>query len=173
MSGAEPLNSLTEGMLIPIGNAVLTVDAALADAFQAGDDLITLSQTAELLHVPSKERCIASRAVERAVSAFHSLNSISDEAITQFFMEFAALLEDDSAFAPIADANQIDIEAARKRGRSTTRLELTSTMRAEMIAGLRAWASLPSGRGEVIETVDHEGWSVDLIRGAWHRRIRL
>lgn len=164
MSGAEPLNSLTEGMLIPIGNAVLTVDAALADAFQAGDDLITLSQTAELLHVPSKERCIASRAVERAVSAFHSLNSISDEAITQFFMEFAALLEDDSAFAPIADANQIDIEAARKRGRSTTRLELTSTMRAEMIAGLRAWASLPSGRGEVIETVDHEGWSVDLIR---------
>lgn len=164
MSPPEALTELTPGMRIPIGNMVVTVDAALANAFQPGDDLITLPTTAEVLHVPARERAIAAAAVQRALTAFTALNSTSDEAITQFFLEFADRLEDDKAFAPIANANREDMETAAGKGRSTTRLELTPTMRTEMIAGLRTWATLPSGRGETIETVEHDGWSVDLIR---------
>ena len=37
----------------------------------------------------------------------------------------------------------MDIESARSRGRSTTRLEVGATMRSDMIAGLMGWASVP------------------------------
>jgi len=32
-----------------------------------------------------------------------------------------------------------------------------------MIAGLRAWRDMPAGRGRVIETVEHAGWSVEQL----------
>ena len=54
-----------------------------------------------------------------------ALGEVSDEAITAFFDRFAALLEDDQSFAPILAANDADVETARTKGRSTTRLVLS------------------------------------------------
>ena len=53
---------------------------------------------------------------------------------------------------------------AAEKGRSTTRLTLTERMRAEMIDGLAVWARGDVGRGEVVEIVDHEGWSLEQVR---------
>jgi glutamate-5-semialdehyde dehydrogenase len=36
-------------------------------------------------------------------------------------------------------------------------------MRADMVDGLRSWASTPSIRGRITQTVEHEGWKLDQI----------
>ncbi|KAG1648462.1 Gamma-glutamyl phosphate reductase [Nymphon striatum] len=83
--------------------------------------------------------------------------------ITEFYEAFAARLESPDSFAPIAAANQADIESAQARGRTTTRLELTPSMRADMVSGLRTWAGTASLRNQVEETIEHDGWKVDQV----------
>ncbi len=56
---------------------------------------------------------------------------------------FAGRIADDDTFHPIAAANGRDVERAAAGGRSTTRLELSPKMRADMIAGLRTWRDAP------------------------------
>jgi glutamate-5-semialdehyde dehydrogenase len=73
-------------------------------------------------------------------------------------------LEDDATFAPIKAANQADVAAASTAGRSTTRLELSDRMRANMVGGLRAWQALAGARDAVVETVPHDGWRVEQRR---------
>jgi glutamate-5-semialdehyde dehydrogenase len=92
------------------------------------------------------------------------LAAVDDGAITQFYEEFARRLEDDVAFAPIATANEQDVDRARGAGRSTTRLVLSPSMRRGMVEGLRTWRHLPSGRDAVVERIDHAGWRVEQRR---------
>ena len=92
------------------------------------------------------------------------MGQVSDEAISTFFARFADRLDDDTVFAPISEANAGDMEAAKERGRSTTRLHLSDGMRSDMIAGLRGWADQPSSRGEAVESTRHDGWRVDQVR---------
>lgn len=146
------------------GNQVTTVSEELAAAFAEGDRLIVVQDTGDLLHVPRAEWETAAGAVDRAVAAFEELRSIPDDAVTAFYREFAARLGNDSSFAPIAEANRADVESAQKRGRTTTRLELTPKMRSDMVAGLRGWAKTPSIRGTVIGTTRHEGWEIDQVQ---------
>ncbi len=160
----EPLHSLTEGMQIPMGTRFITVGSELASAFTAGDELIVLPSTGDVLHLPQRERDIASHAVGQSEAAFRALQHCSDEQITEFFREFANLLENDSVFEPILQSNAADVERAQRKGRSTTRLVLSEGMRSDMVAGLRTWSEMPSGRGAVAQTVDHAGWSVELVR---------
>ena len=159
------LTSLTPGMqVIYGGNQVATVSPELADAFTAGDELVVVQTTGDLIHIPADVSQIARDAVGRAAAAFSAMNSVSDAAITDFYNAFADRLADDDSFAAIAAANEADIASAKERGRSTTRLELTDQMRADMIDGLRGWAAQPAGRGQVVESVDHEGWKVEQVR---------
>ena len=142
------------------GDRVTTVSSELAAAFRPGDRVVVDATSGELLHVPAAEHTIATAAVDAAVAAFAGLAGCDDEQITEFFERFGAALADDRTFAPVAAANADDIERARQRGRSTTRLELTESMRTGMIAGLHGWAST-SGRRDLLErTVEHDGWSV-------------
>ncbi len=104
-------------------------------------------------------------AVDAAVDAFAAMGAVDDGQIDSFFSLFADRLADDDSFAPIASANEGDVAAARDRGRSVTRLVLSEAMRAGMVDGLRGWAAAPSGRGAVVETVEHPGWRVELVRG--------
>jgi glutamate-5-semialdehyde dehydrogenase len=90
--------------------------------------------------------------------------TVGDDQIDDFYERFAARLADDATFAAIAAANDEDVEAARARGRSTTRLMLSEKMRAEMVEGLRVWRGADSGRGAVLETIDHDGWRVEQVR---------
>ena len=146
------------------GDNVAYVPAALADAFEPGDQVLVVQSTGDLLHVPSADHTKATEAVSSAVDAFAAMGAVTDAQITRFYEEFAARLADDTVFSEIAAANQADIEQARARGRSTTRLVLSAQMRQDMIDGLLIWARTESTRDQVIDTVDHEGWTVDLIR---------
>ena len=161
-NGIEELTSLEAGQRIVFGgNRVAAVSAELADAFKPGDRLIVVDDTGDLLHVPEAEWTIASGAVGRAHRAFLSLGGIDDDSISDFYERFAARLEDHDVFAAIAEANGADVEKARARGRSTTRLELGAAMRADMIAGLRLWRDAPSSRNALVETTEHTGWRVE------------
>lgn len=162
---SQRLESLTAGMPIIYGGDRLTaVPAPLAEAFTAGDRLIVVQTTGDLVHVPAAAWDVATAAVGRADRAFASMGGVHDDAITAFYERFAELLSDDDAFAAIAAANEADVDDARARGRSTTRLVLGPAMRADMIAGLRTWRDMPSGRGEVVESIEHQGWRVDVAR---------
>jgi glutamate-5-semialdehyde dehydrogenase len=161
----DELLTLTEGMEIPYGgNRVTTVPAELATSYVAGDRLVVVQDSGDLLHIPKAEWDVASGAVERAAQAFSAMGAVTDAQVTDFYLTFANALEDDASFGPIAEANAEDVERATDLGRSTTRLVLSDRMRQDMIDGLRSWAERDGGRGTVVETVHHTGWTVELIR---------
>ncbi|HUZ13949.1 MAG TPA: aldehyde dehydrogenase family protein [Caulobacteraceae bacterium] len=160
----EPLLRLTAGMPIVFGGDRIThVPEALAAAFREGDRLIVVQETGDLLHVPAAVHAIAAAAMDRAVAAFAAMGGISDAQASAFFERFAALLEADEIWAPIAAANTADVAAAKARGRSTTRLLATPQMRADMIAGLRRWRDAAPSRGRLLERLDWPGWSVEQV----------
>jgi glutamate-5-semialdehyde dehydrogenase len=162
--GCEQLTALTPGMAIPFGGDRVThVSEALAAAFEAGDRLIVVQESGELLHVPAAVHAVAADAVGRAAAAFAAMGAVGDAAITAFFDHFARRLEADASWAPIAAANARDVETARSRGRSTTRLVATPTMRADMVAGLREWRDAEPSRGRLVEHIQHPGWSVEQL----------
>jgi len=162
---ADQLSELTPGMAIPYGGDRVTfVSDELAASFVAGDRIVVVQDTGALLHIPAAEAQIAADAVGAAVSAFAAMGAVHDAAITEFYHAFAQRLEDDSTFAPIAQANATDVDVARSRGRTTTRLELSDAMRAGMIDGLRTWAATSSSRNALAETIEHQGWQVDQVR---------
>jgi glutamate-5-semialdehyde dehydrogenase len=164
MTEVQALTELTAGTKILIGrDRVLEVDQDLANAFQKGDALCVVEKTGQLLHIPAREQNIASDAVDRASEAFTRMGAVSEEQIDHFFDAFANLLADDQVWRKIRAANDEDVQAARVRGRSTTRLETSDKMRSDMIAGLRGWASANSVRGKVLETIDHGSWSAELV----------
>lgn len=161
----DRLTKLEPGMpVIYGGDKVTRVPVDLAEAFQPGDHVVVVQTTGDLLHVPAAAHDMATRAIDAAEAAFRAFGAVSDDQITQFYTEFAARLGDESVFAAIAAANEADVAAARQRGRSVTRLVLSDKMRADMIAGLELWASTTSSRDQVIETIGHDGWQVELIR---------
>jgi glutamate-5-semialdehyde dehydrogenase len=158
------LTKLTAGMpVIWGGDRVTPVSEELAARFAPGDRLLVMQDTGELLHIPRSAHEIAGAAVDRARQAFAALARVGDAAITDFFERFAAGLEDDGIWAQVAAANARDVDAARARGRSVTRLVASEAMRRDMIAGLRAWRDTPPARERPVERVDHDGWSVEQV----------
>ena len=161
----ENLTELHEGMPIVFGgDRVARVSAELAEAFAPGDRLVVVQDTGDLLHIPASEHAVATRAVDAAVNAFAAMGTTTDDQISAFYEAFAARLEDEAAFGAIKAANEADVARSRELGRSTTRLILSDKMRAGMIDGLRMWANAPTGRGSVVESVEHTGWRVDQVR---------
>ena len=151
-------------VLSPDG-AAFAVDEELAAAFAPGDRLVA-TQDAGLLHIPAKEARRADEAVTAASDAFAIMNAVADEAIVEFYARASARLEDDATWNAIADVNGEDVRRAQERGRSTTRLAVSESMRSNMIDGLRGWATMPSTRGSVLETIAHDGFRVELVGAA-------
>ena len=159
----EALTHLTAGMaLLAGGDRIIRVSDELAAAFGPGDRLAVVGE--DVLHIPAAESAVAAAAVGAASEAFSRMGTVTDAQVTAFFEAFADRLLDEEFFAPIAAANSADVEAAKARGRSTTRLVLSESTRRDMAEGLRSWAAAESGRGEVLNSVEHEGWSVELRR---------
>lgn len=156
------LSSLEAGQRIPFGgDRVTTVSDDLAREFLPGDRLIVVQSTGELLRIPAAVSERVGGVVADAASAFGELSAVDDGAISDFYEEFARRLEDDESFAPIAEANRSDVEDARRRGRSTTRLELNPKMRADMVASLRMWRDIDIGRDRAVDVVRHASWRVE------------
>lgn len=159
------LTELTAGQPIIFGGDRVThVSNELAAAFVDGDRLVVVQADGALLHIPAAEHQLVEAAVGRAARGFAQLSDSSDAQITHFLDRFADLLGDDAVFAPIAKANAGDVDATRKRGRSTTRLVLGESMRTDMIDGLRVWRDATMGRDVALHTVEHDGWSVEARR---------
>ena len=160
----QPLLHLTAGMPIVVGGDHVTyVSAELAAAFQPGDALVVVPGTGDLLHLPAEDRAAARRAVDAATAAFQAMGAVDDGRLDAFYAAFARRLERDDTFGPIARANEVDVATARERGRSVTRLMLDHRMREGMVAGLRGWVGAASVRGEVLRTVDHDGWRLEQV----------
>ena len=115
------------------GNRVTYVSEELAAAFAAGDRLVVVHETGDLLHIPHADHATVTAAVGAAVDAFAALIHVGDDEITAFFATFADRLADDALFDAIAAANAADVDDAVRRGRPTGRLELSTSMRAAMI----------------------------------------
>ncbi len=161
----EPLTRLEPGMPIVFGGNRLTrVPSDLADAFADGDRLIVVQDTGALLHIPARDWSEAEAAVDAAVRAFSDMGGVDSKSLEAFFNSFASRLDDEASFGLIVEANAEDVEKARSRGRSTTRLVLGDRMREGMIDGLRLWADMETGLGQVVETIEHDGWSVNQVR---------
>lgn len=167
MSGSpERLTKLEPGMPVisPTGD-VFRVDDKLAAAFQAGDTLIA-NPVAGLLHIPADITGVVDVAMQAVSDAFIAMSGVSDEQIVGFFRTAAAKIADDTIWAAVTNTNLQDVKAARERGRSVTRLEVSEAMREGMIAGLEGWANMPSQRNAVMETVSHDDFDIDLIGAA-------
>ncbi len=161
----DRLTQLEAGMAVIYGGDKVTrVSQELATAYKPGDQVIVVQSTGDLLHVPADAHRTATEAIDAAATAFGAIGAATDDQITRFYHEFAARLADNTSFEPIAAANADDVAAAKAKGRSTTRLVLSDKMRQDMIDGLGLWAGTASVRDEVMESFDHEGWSVDLVR---------
>lgn len=145
------------------GDQQITVDDDLAARFAPGDALIAVAASGELLHITKADRDAASQAVDAAVEAFGQMGDVSDYAVDTFFAAFAQRLADDNVFAELRAANDTDVADAKQRGRSTTRLVLSDTMRRDMIAGLMNWHDTPSLRGQVRRTITHDGFTLDEV----------
>jgi len=150
--------------LIYGGNCVAVVSDELAARFRPDDRIVIVPDDGAVLHIPAEQHRVASVAVTAAADAFAGLAAVDDDSISRFFSVFAARLRDDVAFAAIGAANHADIESAVRRGRSTTRLELTPSMRSAMIDGLDGWAASELRRTQAIATHRHEGWTVESHR---------
>ena len=128
------------------GDRVAVVPAELAERSQPGDRLVIVQETGDLLHIPQAEHALVSAAVDEAVDAFAALADCSDDQITEFFDGSPPAIDDDAVFGEVLDANRATSTPQRPKGRSTTRLQLTPAMRADMVAGLRSWAASPIRR---------------------------
>jgi len=166
MAQIEKLYQLEAGMpIITANGGVVHVTEELAARFEAGDSL-AVAGTGELLHIPATEKEIATEAVTRSVNAFREMGTVTDEQILDFYRGFAAALASDEIWQQIAAVNAQDVESARGRGRSTTRLIASDKLRQGMIEGLQGWIAAPSQRGMIVETVEHDGFRVELVGAA-------
>jgi glutamate-5-semialdehyde dehydrogenase len=167
MAKTEKLSALPRGTRLLLGgDALIEVPDELCARFGAGDALLALEATREVLLIPAAERALAADAVGRAQAAFATTSMASDAMISRFFERFAANLASEAAWSIVREANAQDLADATHRGRSTTRLQATEAMRRGMIEGLHGWAAARSRRGEVLERVEHDGWNVELVGAA-------
>jgi glutamate-5-semialdehyde dehydrogenase len=173
-TGAARGERLTAGTRILYGgDRLTTVPEEIAERYRPGDRLVvvqagTLEEgRGDLLHIPRADWELAAAAVEGAAAAFAAMGRVTDAQTTRFYDLFAGALADDATWRTIAAANAADVERARARGRSTTRLVASETMRRGMIDGLREWRDMPSQRGRVVETLRHDGWQVEQVMSGY------
>ncbi|HZY06810.1 MAG TPA: glutamate-5-semialdehyde dehydrogenase, partial [Ilumatobacteraceae bacterium] len=99
---SRPLTQLIAGQeLVYGGDRVTVVPTELAEAFREGDRLVIVQETGDLLHIPSDEHRLVSKAVSDATAAFASLADCSDDQISEFFERFAARIDDASVFGAV------------------------------------------------------------------------
>jgi len=151
-------------LLSPSGT-VVSVDKAILSRLAAGDVLIPSLSGEPLILGKSEQEAVAA-SVTRSLAAFRGMLSATDAQVVAFFAHAAARLGDDAVWDAICRTNDADVAAAEAAGRHVGRLRLSEKVRRDMIAGLQTWGASQSIRGHVIETREHEGFRVELVREA-------
>lgn len=147
---------IVDGIPIEVGDD-------LAARFRPGDLLFGVSGS-RVLHVPADVHGRVRQAVERAAAAFDALQTCDQSRVTEFFGHFASALTDDTVVAAIKTANDADVQRARAKGRSTTRLAVTDSMLGAMREALGLWRDAPVRPNVASETIDHGAWTVNIVR---------
>lgn len=155
---------LRPGDRIAVGDSLLVLDENFCASLQPGDSILGVAATGTLRRIPSSVRTLVSTALQSSVTAFAGMQTVSTEQTNVFFGEAARLLADDRVFAEIQAINALDVEDARGRGRSTTRLEMTAKMRDDMVEAFRMWGTSDVSSSGVLETIQHDGWRVSQWR---------
>ena len=143
---------LIDGQLVEIGSEI-------ASAFRDGDRLIATT-SAGILLVSKSETELVTSCITSSIEAFSALGDVTDGQIRSFYKGFARRLQDDEIFSQIRKANEQNVTDAQAKGRSTTRLVLSESMRRDMIDALLIWNELVISN-TVRETLDHDGWSIE------------
>ena len=152
---------LKAGDRLIVGTTVTTLDEEFVSAMQPGDRLLAVTDTRSIKRIPASVVSLVDDAMSRAVDAFREFTAASRDSVTQFFDFAAQLLSDDAIAQQIVDVNQEDVSNALARGRSTTRLEFTPKMHADMIDAFLMWRdSDVTAETKISETV-HPGWTVE------------
>lgn len=152
------------GDRVLVGTRMIEVDNEFAQSLQPGDVVLGIAHSGQLRRIPADVARTVDVAVTAATQAFVAMSTVSDEQITHFFATAAARLSDDAAFQAVRVANDQDVENAKSRGRSTTRLVLSDAMRSDMVNALRMWEELEITKTEQIDAVQHDGWLVEQWR---------
>lgn len=158
------MERLRQGDRVLVGSTLLTIDTDLASELEPGDVVLGVAETSQLLRIPSRTRSLVADLLERSQEAFSALAQVDDDAITTFFDRAAQLLADDDVIRPVMQANNADVERARARGRSTTRLVLDVKMRKAMVEALQMWRDYPVGRSSCESRLEREGFVVESWR---------
>jgi glutamate-5-semialdehyde dehydrogenase len=158
MTSAQRLRA---GDFVAVGRKIIEIEQEFADSLQDGDEVIAVASLGSLRRVSGTVKRLVDESMANAVTAFSQMASVSEDAISEFFDIAARLLADDLEFTPIAEANAIDMLRAREKGKSTTRLELTTSMRDDMVAAFVMWRDVTSKRTQLLSSVQHEGWTVE------------
>ena len=157
-------DEVMEGIQMLVGDHLVSLSPETENVLREGGRLIGIPTDGSVLVIPASVRSLVETSVTRATRAFTDLQLVPPEDIDAFFRYFAELIEDDSAFADVLEANTRDVETARTRGRAIGRLLITPKMRADMAAGLRMWADLPLERLQRFDVVNHGDWVVESWR---------
>ncbi|MFM8794698.1 MAG: glutamate-5-semialdehyde dehydrogenase, partial [Acidimicrobiales bacterium] len=147
MSGNSVLRA---GDRVLVGTTLVTVSEEFAVSLLPGDRIVGVAGTGALRRIPAAVSALVDSALARATTAFSRLQSCGPAAVDAFFSEAARRVMDDGVFAPVLAANAADVESARRRERSTTRLELSVSMRHGMAEGLGMWGARGGGTGDSI-----------------------
>ena len=160
------LNELEpDSLIVTASGQAFRVSKALAEAFQPGDLVIPNSQQG-LLHLTNEEQQIVDTAVTQSLVAFTTMQQVTDDQVTDFFNAFCDALKSEKIWTSIQRINEKDVAMANARGRSTTRLEVSETMRTSMIDGLREWAETDPSRNSIVETIHHDRFQIQLETSA-------
>ena len=160
------LNELEpDSLIVTASGQAFRVSKALAEAFQPGDLVIPNSQQG-LLHLTNDEQQIVDTAVTQSLVAFTTMQQVTDDQVTDFFNAFCDALKSEKIWTSIQRINEKDVAMANARGRSTTRLEVSETMRTSMIDGLREWAETDPSRNSIVETIHHDRFQIQLETSA-------
>lgn len=158
------VSQVQAGDRVLVGSHLITLTKEFVDLLQPGDSLVASADTGILRRIPAATSALVNNAVSSSCEAFKSLAVRSHDDITEFFAQAARLLGDDEVFEPILLANLNDVEDARRRGRSVTRLELSTKMRMEMIAAFEMWRDMTVEPFSFDSVVNHVGWRVEQWR---------
>lgn len=155
----SPDASLRAGDRVLVGRTLVQVDSNFADSLEPGDTVLGIASSGSLRRIPAATARTVDASVASATDAFALMAGVTQESVSRFYAAAADHLADDATFARIKSANEADVSSAAARGRSTTRLELSDSMRRGMIEALRMWRD--SGAGHQSNVIDHQGWRVE------------
>ena len=149
------------GDWVAVGRTFVQISHELASSMLPGDQILAIASTGQLCRVPADVAEIVAESVDSARQGFLEMSQVSDDQISEFYEVAARLLESEDVFSAVAQANSDDIAEAVSKGRSTTRLELTHSMRRDMVEALRMWRSMEPSRDKKLSEIIHNGWTVE------------